>query len=121
MSPTQSHRPQRVARQIAEVLTRWILTQGHDPRLRSAVVTHVALSADLGVCKVHVLGLGDAVPQAELIEALGAAAAPMRRAVAESVRLRRVPELRFYWDDVEASARAIEKTLAAYEPPEKTP
>jgi len=99
-------RRQRLAEEIRDVLGSCF--QGdilQDPRLSKVTITAVKLSPDLLNASVYYrvyLEGEDEQTRAGLEHAAGF----FRRRIAESLRLRRVPELRFYYDfSVERGAR----------------
>jgi ribosome-binding factor A len=82
--------------EISELLQREV----KDPRLSKFVaVTDVSVSADLRYAKVFVSCIGSEEEKQELLKGLSAAANFMRNQLAKRLRLRRIPELSFHWDD----------------------
>ena len=87
---------QLIRREISELLQR----QVKDPRLSQFVaVTEVSTSADLRYAKVFVSCMGSEAEKQEMLKGLEAAANFMRNQLAKRLRLRRIPELSFHWDD----------------------
>jgi ribosome-binding factor A len=116
MQPKPTARTTRVASAIREVLAETIVRTSRDPRLTDLVITDVKVTADLGIAKVYYHGLSDRTARADMQRALDGAAGFLRRAVAERIQLRVVPELRFFYDDVLDEARRIETLLAGLTP-----
>jgi ribosome-binding factor A len=74
----------------------------HDPGVQNAVVSAVNITADLRLAKVYVraLALGaDDKTKSGLIKALERAKGFLRREIAQRLKLRYAPELRFYYDE----------------------
>jgi ribosome-binding factor A len=70
-----------------------------DPRLGEFIaVTAVETSPDLKFSKVFVSSIGGKEDEARVLEVLNSAAGFLRSELARKVRMRRVPELRFFWD-----------------------
>ena len=85
-----------IRREISELLQR----QVKDPRLGAFVaVTEVSTSADLKYAKVFVSCISSQKEKQETLSALTAASGFFRKELAKHLRLRRIPELSFYWDD----------------------
>ncbi len=85
-----------IRREISELLQR----QVKDPRLGAFVaVTEVSTSADLKHAKVFVSCISSQKEKQETLSALTAASGFFRKELAKHLRLRRIPELSFYWDD----------------------
>lgn len=97
MKPKEYERSQRVASQLKRELADLIRFELKDPRLGWVTVDDVEVSRDLSVAKVYVSSLEDAQLEANL-EALNNAASFLRRELGKRMKLRVVPELRFYRD-----------------------
>ncbi len=97
MRPKEYERSQRVASQLKRELADLIRLELKDPRLGWVTVDEVEVSRDLSVAKVYVSTLEDAQLAASL-EALKAAAPFLRRELGRRLKLRGIPELRFYQD-----------------------
>ncbi|HJZ85907.1 MAG TPA: 30S ribosome-binding factor RbfA [Polyangia bacterium] len=110
----QGARTERVAQVVREAVTE-ALAYGavKDPRVAQnglITVTHVLVSGDLRHAKVYVVVHDGDVASA--VNGLGSAAGFLRRQVAERLRARAVPELRFYADEGFDRAQNIERLLA---------
>jgi ribosome-binding factor A len=108
----QGHRPDRVADQIRETLSE-MLTRGavHDPGIGFITITRVKVSADLQMARVFYTTLGDENARRETARALERATPFFRRQVGSHLRLRRVPELEFRFDQSIAHQDRIEQIL----------
>lgn len=85
-----------------ELMNMLLAGEVHDPRLQNVVISSVVLTADLRLAKVYVrlLSLGaDAAQQAAVLRALGRAKGFLRSELAQRLKLRFAPDLRFYWDE----------------------
>ncbi len=83
-------------REISELIQREL----RDPRLDEFVsVTEVAVSPDLRYAKVFVSSIGGQQKESQILGALNSASGFLRSELAKKVRLRRMPELHFYWDN----------------------
>lgn len=107
-----SHRPLRVGDQIRQELSE-LLARGavHDPGIGFITLTRVTVSADLQVARVYYTSLGDAAARRETSRALERATPFLRRHVGSRLRLRRVPELEFRFDESIAHQDRIEQIL----------
>jgi ribosome-binding factor A len=90
----------RIASQMQKELA-LILQRGiKDPRLGLVTVNEVEVTRDLAVAKVYVTVMNaDSKTIARNLEILNDAASHLRREVGKRIRLRSVPELRFYYDE----------------------
>jgi len=107
----QGSRPERVGEQIRQTLSIALLHQVHDPGVGLVTLTRVKVSPDLQVARVYYTIIGDEKARRETGKALERATPFLRRQLAHEMRLRRVPELHFQFDEsIEAQDR-IEKIL----------
>ncbi len=74
-------------------------------------VTAVRVSADLSIAKVYISIYHSKTKPEILIKRLNEYQTELRTALAHQVRLRKMPELRFYLDDTLDTAHQIEKLL----------
>ncbi len=95
-----SHRIERINSVIREEISNLLRYQVKDPRLGTFIsVTEVITSADLKRAEVYVSFLGSQEEKQEALSALTKAVGFFRTELAKSLRLRRIPELSFHWDD----------------------
>ncbi|MDA1035579.1 MAG: 30S ribosome-binding factor RbfA [Chloroflexi bacterium] len=94
-----NRRTERVSGLLHEELGRLLLEGLHDPRLGQMVtVTKVDISSDLLFATVLVTVLGSADDAREAMEGLRSATGFLRRELAQRLKLKRTPELRFALD-----------------------
>jgi ribosome-binding factor A len=94
------HRIERVNTQIKRELSELILRELRDPRLDEFIsVTDVAVSPDLKFARVYVSAVSGQEKQQQVLQALESASGFLRSELAKKIRLRRMPELHFQWDD----------------------
>lgn len=108
----QGHRPDRVGEQIREEIGA-MLSRGvvHDPGIGFITLTRVTVSPDLQIARVFYTTLGDDKARAATAKALARATPFLRRRIGSVIRLRRVPELEFRFDESIASQDRIEQIL----------
>jgi len=120
-----SRRAKRVAQTIRDHVARYIVTQVGDARLVQVVVTDVRVSDDLGVAHIGVRLLVSHNRDGEhrqCIKQLQLLAGRLRRSLAPVLGLRRVPELRFSFDEGYDEVQRVEQILKEIhsEPEEKS-
>ncbi len=101
----------RSRRDLMELLVRG---RSREPRLAEVVVSEVRVTADLSLARVYVRTMRPPASEAEreeVVEALERAAGWLRRQLGAGLRLRRIPELRFAWDERIDEAARIERLL----------
>ena len=118
----QGFRPDRVGdeirRELSELLSRG---QVHDPGIGFITLTRVQVSADLQMARVFYTSLGDAQALRDTARALERATPFLRRQIGERMRLRRVPELAFRFDESITHQDRIEQILQDLHKDEKPP
>ena len=116
-----SHRIAKVNTLIRKELSELIQHQLRDPRLDSFMaVTEVATSPDLQHARIFISGMSGKKEEQKVLEVLNAAAGFLRTELASKVRLRRIPELSFVWDDSiehgDRILRLIDEVKTEHEP-----
>lgn len=106
-----SYRIERINETIKEVLSELLVGAIKDPRVGMVTITAVRVSSDLSTAKVHYSVMGDEAAKADTKCGLESAKKFMRKTVADALKLRVAPELRFVYDDSLDKAFAIEEAL----------
>ena len=108
----QGYRPDRVGDQIRQELSE-MLTRGdvHDPGIGFITLTRVTVTADLQLARIYYTSLGDEKARRETSKALDRATPYMRRQVGGRLRLRRVPEFEFRFDQSVEHQDRIERII----------
>ena len=91
------HRHQRLEVSIAEELRSLLRDDVSDPELDGVGVTAVALSPDYKNARVHFV-IPRGAPRATIERALARATPFLRRRLADSIELKRTPDLRFVFE-----------------------
>jgi ribosome-binding factor A len=104
------HRTDRVNAELRREIGTLVNAAVRDHTLPEASVVDVDVSPDLAAAVVWVTAL-QPERAGEVVAALKAHARDFRHALARSVRLRRVPELRFRYDDSIDRAERIDALL----------
>jgi len=109
---SQGYRPNRVGDQIRQELSE-LLSRGevHDPGIGFITLTRVQVSPDLQFARVFYTTLGDERARRETDRALARATPFFRRQLGSRLRLRRVPEVEFRFDQSVAYQDRIEQIL----------
>lgn len=94
-------RTDRVADQLQKELAVLIQREVKDPRLGMVTVSGATVSRDLGYADIYVTLLGeqDSERIKENLQVLKRAAGFLRSQIAQRIKLRHVPELRFHFDE----------------------
>ena len=105
-----THRMERVGHLIRQEISQLLERQIKDPRLGGFVtITDVIVSPDMKYARVFVSQIGDGGDRTAILAALESASGFIRNELARNLKLRRIPELSFRWDDsIERGARLLE-------------
>lgn len=104
-------RQSRVGDQIRVELAELIAREVHDPGIGFVTITRATVTADLQVARIYYTTIGDEKARRESAKALQRAAPFLRRLIGPRLRLRRVPELHFYFDESIERQDRIERIL----------
>ena len=107
----QGSRPERVGEEIREELSDLLAREVHDPGIGFITLTRTKVSPDLQLVRVYYTTMGDEKARKDTQRALERATPFLRRHIGARVRLRRVPELRFTFDESIENQARIEKIL----------
>ena len=107
----QGSRPGRIGDQLRVELSELLAREVHDPGVGFVTLTRVQVTADLQIARVYYTSLGDDSARRETRRALQRATPFLRRQVGGRLRLRRVPELQFFFDESIEQQDRIERIL----------
>ena len=105
------NRPDKVGEAIRDELSQLLARDVHDPGIGFITLTRVSVTADLQLARVYYTSMGDEKAQRETARALARATPFLRRQIGARIRLRRVPELTFFYDQSIAHTDRIEQIL----------
>ncbi len=108
---SQGSRPHRVADQLRAEVADLVARELHDPGIGFLTITHVKVTPDLQTARVYYTTLGDPKARRETARALERATPFLRRHIGRRMRLKRVPELEFFFDEAVERGDRIEQIL----------
>ena len=108
---SQGSRPERVGDQLRGELGNLLAREVHDPGIGFVTLTRVQVTPDLQQARVYYTALGDEQARRNTERALHRAAPFLRRQIGGRLRLKRVPELIFVFDESIAGQDRIEQLL----------
>jgi ribosome-binding factor A len=106
-----SQRPTRVGDQIRVEIADLLARDVHDPGIGFLTITRVSVTSDLQLARVYYTTLGDDKARNESRKALDRATPFLRHQLGRRLRLRRIPELQFYFDESIEKQDRIERIL----------
>ena len=101
----------KVADLLKHAISNALLLHLGDPRLRWITLTDVRLTRDLSVAWVYYTVLEDQLDRDAAARAITENLRELKRYLAQHLRLRQLPEIRFRFDTTEEQARRIETLL----------
>lgn len=113
-------RPEKLEDQVQFLISTLIQREIRDPELGFLTVTAVRLTGDRGIAKIYFTVMGDAAQLDRSRKALGRASGFLRTQLAQRLKLRRVPELRFFPDETLEAGNRMEDLFAQIRAEEAT-
>ena len=105
----KSHRKERVASVIREVISRAIAHQLNDPRVdRLTTVTRVEMVGDLELARVYITVSGDETAERRTLQAIRHARGFLQRIVAGELVMRQSPRVEF---EIDSSVKIARETM----------
>ncbi len=104
------HRVERLASQIKDELSMIMLLKYSNSPFGMITITGVRLTADLRLAKVY-FSVFERTKRKEALERVNADTPAIRHELASKIRVRFMPELRFYIDDTADQVEKIENLL----------
>lgn len=104
-------RLKRIQEQIQKVLTEILESKVNDPRVEGVYITDVTVDRELDYANIYVSSLAGEAQSDEILEGLRNANGFIRYNLSQEVKLRVMPQLRFYWDETPERADRIEAIL----------
>lgn len=107
----ENTRTSRVAEQMKKEIGEILNQKLKDPRVGFVTVTDLALTNDLQHATVYISVLGDKSEKEETLTGLAKATGFIRSEVGKRIRLRKVPEIKFEFDEAHAYGNKIDAIL----------
>lgn len=101
-------RSDRVGHRILEELSTLIRNKVNDPRVASAVITHVKMTRDLKLARIYYRVAGDENERRETARGFARARGFLKRELAPLLMLRYMPDLEFFYDSAVDREERIE-------------
>lgn len=108
---TQTVRQRKVADKIKQLVSVMIDRRLNDPQIGFTTLTHVRMSPDLRIAYIYFTVLGDEKAVEATHHGLQRAAGFIRSELGPELKMRFVPELRFFPDDTMAYSNKINRLL----------
>lgn len=96
---TETIRQKKIADQIKKQISQIIDRKLKDPRKGMITITHVKVSGDLRIANVYYTSLGDNEQRQKSQQTLEKANHFLRNELSPFLKLRFIPELRFFYDE----------------------
>jgi ribosome-binding factor A len=108
MENTRTNRvAEQMKKEIGDILNRKL----KDPRIGFVTVTDVALTNDLQQATIYISVLGEEAEKEDTLIGLSKASGFIRSEVGKRIRLRKVPEIMFEFDEAHAYGNKIDAIL----------
>ena len=100
-----------MADQLRAEITDLLSREVHDPGIGFLTITHAKVTPDLQIARLYYTTLGDARARRETERALQRVTPFLRRHLGRRLRLKRVPELEFFFDEAIERGDRVERIL----------
>jgi len=104
-----NERLNRVSQLLKREISKIIQYDLKDPSLGFVTVTYVKVNSDLSLAKVYISIMEDDKKKKETFNTINRAASFIRRLLANRVRIRSIPYLRFYEDEMISKSQRLEE------------
>lgn len=94
-----SIRAEKVSNEIRKALVRPITELANEYKAGLLTITTVRISKDLRLARIYFSLIGGSLSKSKFLEILELHKSDIRKSLASSVRLRFIPELKFFYDD----------------------
>jgi ribosome-binding factor A len=111
--PREFPRTRRVGEQIQRELAGLLQEELKDPRLGIISICGVEVSRDLAHARVYISVLGGKESVEETLRVLNGAAGFMRHQLGQRMRIRVIPQLRFFYDESLVEGARMDALIAA--------
>ncbi len=106
-----THRVERIQEQVREEVSQMLATEVRDPGVGLVTVTRTKVTGDLSLARIYWTIIGDPNERKKTAKALERAAGFVRHLLAERLSLRRVPEVKFIFDESVGAQDRIEQII----------
>jgi ribosome-binding factor A len=110
-SPTESKRPDRLGDLLLAEISRLLVKEVNDPRVREITLTRAEVSGDLRRARIYFSPLPGGREPEEVSAGLRSARGFIRARLSKDLALRFMPSLEFLYDEAGAKAGRIEELL----------
>jgi ribosome-binding factor A len=107
----QGFRPDRLGDQIRSEISALLAREVHDPGVGFITLTRVSVTADLQIARIYYTTMATGAARTDTARALARVTPFLRRQLAARLRLRRVPELEFRFDQSVEQHERIERII----------
>ncbi len=104
-------RQRKIGDQVKRLVSQILAQKVKDPRKGMVTITHVKMSGDLRIASVYYTVMGGEKEKEEAAKMLESAKNFIRGEIAPHLKLRFIPELRFFYDDTLDYSMHIEELL----------
>ena len=104
-------RVEKTAQQLKKVVSQILLLEIKDARIGFVTVTRVRLTQDLKIARIYYTAIESSVKKNDIQKGLDSASGYIRKLVAQRMKIKFTPEIKFYFDDTLEESLRVEKIL----------
>lgn len=110
------HRKEKIEKEMHKVISTIISTEIKDPRVGMVTLSRVEISPDLQSAKVFFTVFASNAKAEQTLNILNNAKGFVRNRLADEVKLRFIPEIKFYFDRGMQNAAEVERIIKEAKP-----
>ncbi len=101
----------RIGEQLCRELATMLRKEVNDPRISKVIICEVVVTKNLGLAKIYFSFLDTQQDLEEVMQGLESAKGFFRTQLGRKLHIRKIPELRFIFDDTTAKSEKIERLI----------
>jgi ribosome-binding factor A len=103
-----SIRIKRMEKELKKLISSVVTYKLNDPHLEQITITAIQLTKDFSIAKIYFTDLSD-FPKEKVINVLEKSSGFIKNEIAKAKMMRTIPELSFYYDEVQEKAGKLEE------------
>jgi len=104
-------RVEKTAQQLKKIISQMLLLEIKDARIGFVTITRVRVTADLKIARIYYTAIEGNVKKSDVQKGLDSASGYIRKLVAQRMKTKFTPEIKFYFDNTLEESLRVEKIL----------
>jgi len=104
-------RIEKTAQHLKKAISQILLLEIKDARIGFVTVTRVRIAPDLKIARVYYTAIEGSVKKSDIQKGLNSASGYIRKLLAQRMKMKFTPEIKFYFDDTLEESLRVERIL----------